>query len=264
MLLAARFSLTSCLASVATSLLLLLTGCSSQQQFKQSPQPGGKYLVHIVATQKETLGEISDWYADGAKSQKAITAANPKLDLFSLQVGDRVLIPLAVVKRLEPLGPGQPRPEKKEETEESASPEEVLATGAALDDDFVDLPEKTETTPIPTAASMPNLVQAPRKPVKPVVEPSTAVPTTRPSQSSLDPLEQLAASAEQAQRAQPAGVPVGIPLSGAELETFDEVPAVAPQATSPGQPAALRAPVQAQPATDPNVDELRRELGLTQ
>lgn len=265
MALAARFYLIpSLLVGAATCLLLLLNGCHSVQQFKKPAQPGGKYLVHVVSTEKETLAQLSDWYADGAKSQKAISAANPGMDLSSLQVGDRVLIPFAVVKRLEPLGPGQPRPEKKEAVQAPSNHEEVLPTGAALDDDFVDLPEKQQTTPAPTATSIPSAHKAPRKPVEPVAQSNKAVPTTQPSQISLDPLEQLAASAEKAQRSQPPGVPVGIPLSGAELETFDEVPAVEPQATSPGQPAALSAPVQAQPATDPHVDELRRELGLTQ
>lgn len=241
----------------------LLLGCPTPSKFKQPARPDGKYLVHVVSAPGETLAQISEWYADGAKSQKAIAAANAGKDLSSLQIGDRVLIPFAVVKKLEPLGPGLPRPEKRDEATDAAPAEETAPAGAALDDDFVDFPDgearpaaaTATTTPIANKAKPPGQLKRPAAP-----EQESRQETQRPT-TPLDPLEELAASAGKAQRSQPAGVPVGVQPQATDLESFDEVPGVADQ---PAQPAKSVAPVAEGEAGDSNVEQLRRELGLTQ
>lgn len=260
MVLAGRFRVEGKLTQLALCLFFLV-GCPVPERFKQPAQQDGKYLVHVVSAQGETVTQISEWYADGAKSEKAIVSANAGRDLGALRVGDRVLIPFSVVKRLEPLGPGLPRPERKEGASPTAEEEEVAPAGAALDDDFVDLEDGPPAPPTPTAVPAVSNRKAPSKPA-PVIDSRTesAEGDDRP-QESLDPLEALAASAERAQRSQPPGVPVGISTQSPEPETFDEQPeTAAPAATN--RPRGVGA-AQAAP-TDPNLDQLRRELGLTQ
>ena len=260
MALRGRFRVKSTLVAGSLCSLLLL-GCPTPSKFKQPARPDGKYLVHVVSAQGETLAQISEWYADGAKTQRAIAAANGGRDLSDLKLGDRVLIPFSVVKKLEPLGPGLPRPEKSDEAADLPPADEGAAAGGALDDDFVDLPEGSATPAAATATPAGASAKRPSPPDRPVAPKPQSRPETQQPKRALDPLEELAASAEKAQRSQPAGVPVGVQPQAIDHETFDEAPGAASQPEPPQQPAA---PTEAERAADGDVEELRRELGLTQ
>ena len=257
---AGRYRVKVTLVAVSFCSFLLL-GCPTPSKFKQPARPDGKYLVHVVSAPGETLAQISEWYADGAKSQKAIAAANAGKDLSSLQIGDRVLVPFAVVKKLEPLGPGLPRPEKRDEATDAAPAEETAPAGAALDDDFVDIPNGEPKPAAATATPAANKAKPPGQLKRPAAPEQESRPETQRPTTPLDPLEELAASAGKAQRSQPAGVPVGVQPQATDLESFDEVPGVAGQ---PAQPTKSVAPVGEEQAADSNVEQLRRELGLTQ
>lgn len=242
------------LLSVTALSIALVAGCASPERFRTASQPGGKFLVHVVSTEGETLKQVSDWYSQGKGGEKAISAANPGQDLSSLKVGDRILIPYSVVKRVEPLGPGLPRPEGKEQPEDTPVPEEQTSTRGPLDEDFVDLPEKGSETPAPKPPK-PQEEQTPKPPAE------KRAPERNPKRT-LDPLEELAVSTEKSQRQLPPGVPVGAGQDQSGVEAFD----LGQEGAEPvGQPQkSVPAPATTPEAhADPEVDELRRDLGLT-
>ncbi len=256
---------------LAAAVASLSEACVSAEKFRSPNRPGGKYLVHVVSTDGETLRQISDWYAGDADAQKQIESANPGQNLSTLTVGQRVLIPYSVVKRLEPLGPGLPRPAKQGSPDSATDAEDLPPAGAALDDDFVDLPDKSAPSEGAQPAAPKSQLAKPtaKKPAEPKPQPPAASEQQAVPAKPLDPLEELAISAEKAQRQRPPGQPVGIEDPSAGMETFDlspaesepQVPDVTQVEAQPARPSGAQAAPA--PQVDPSVDELRRDLGLS-
>jgi len=249
---------------------LLSQSCALTATFQPKVQQEGKYLVHIVSEPNETLGQIASWYADGAQSESAILNANPGTNFSELKRGDRVLIPYAVVKKVDALG---------SEVQAAHEGGEPLAAQPAV-------------SPPADTSFFENSEQLPQSPT-----------ATSKSPVALDPLEELA---NQAQRATPTMVPepiAGTPSQGSlekqELETFDlqgeeeEPPPQAnphpadqsvemttsepSEAPRPNEPTSREPTLAAAPRTTslktlggqdqgpaPSEDVLRRDLGLAQ
>ena len=61
------------------------------------------YFKHEVKHLGETLGLISAWYTGASRNWKIIEAHNPELNINSIQIGQRIRIPVAILKKQKPL-----------------------------------------------------------------------------------------------------------------------------------------------------------------
>jgi hypothetical protein len=64
---------------------------------------GPPALEHTVKWSGETLGIISKWYTGSTANWEAISKANPEIKPNRIRLGDKILIPGALVKNREPM-----------------------------------------------------------------------------------------------------------------------------------------------------------------
>lgn len=83
--------------------------------------------VHIVRWEGETLSHIAHWYTGSWTNWEAIARVNPGLDPARITLGDRVRIPLNLLKRREPLPLDAVRPSPRRSEPEPAGEKEPVA-----------------------------------------------------------------------------------------------------------------------------------------
>jgi len=76
-------------------------GLPPAQKKVLSPKPA--YHVHTVKWPGESLSIISKWYTGDMENWRALARANPGLDPNRIHVGERVQIPLSILKTGEPM-----------------------------------------------------------------------------------------------------------------------------------------------------------------
>lgn len=232
-----------------------VAGCQPTRKFQPKVEQDGKFLVHIVVSPKEEIGPLCSWYSGEPGCKELIAQANPGTDLSALQVGERILVPFGILRRVERYQAGATPPPLNVAPPPAASPTEAaVETSDPLEgDNFRDLPQ----TP-PAAEERP----------------------------SGDPLEQLMREQEES-RKQPPQAPAAAGDQAAPgtpaLDTFDlqddaeapasqpsheeQPPAEASSAGAVGAAGAAAAPVpktEPPPAAGQQIEDLRRELGLAQ
>jgi hypothetical protein len=81
-----------------------LTGCP-RPPAPQTPKvrEEQRYLVHLVYFGAESIPKISKWYTGSDKNGKVIETLNVTVAKNGLQAGERVLVPLELVKTLVPM-----------------------------------------------------------------------------------------------------------------------------------------------------------------
>lgn len=93
----------SSLVAIIFLLCLQLQGCGPRYVPPPEPVDQGSFLVHRVASRGESVSAISSWYTGSEKHAKLIAKANGLAERALLKVGQRILIPSAVVKKSTPL-----------------------------------------------------------------------------------------------------------------------------------------------------------------
>lgn len=76
----------------------------SNIQVLHKPMPPGQRsesYVHTVCWSGETLSVIAKWYTGNQNNWKHIVKVNPGLDPMQMKIGDKILIPLALLKTKE-------------------------------------------------------------------------------------------------------------------------------------------------------------------
>lgn len=78
----------------------MLTGCASQSRpLKQRSE----FYVHNVCWAEETISVIAQWYTGNHNNWERIVKANFNLDPKQMRIGDKILIPVALLKTREPM-----------------------------------------------------------------------------------------------------------------------------------------------------------------
>jgi len=78
----------------------MLIGCASQSRpSKQRPE----FYVHNVLWAEETISVIAQWYTGNHNNWEHIVKANYDLDPKKILIGDKILIPVALLKTREPM-----------------------------------------------------------------------------------------------------------------------------------------------------------------
>ena len=68
-----------------------------------SPTPEPRFYIHKVRWPGETLSIIAQWYSGSLKNWKALSNANPTLDLNRIVVGANIFIPEDLLKSHKPM-----------------------------------------------------------------------------------------------------------------------------------------------------------------
>jgi len=93
-------------------------------------EEAAQYFIHQVKWPNESLSIIAKWYTGSLMNWKALAKANPQMEPTVIHKGDRIRIPLSMLKTRDPMpekfvdeliqnlkkeSPAQPGEEKKEE-----------------------------------------------------------------------------------------------------------------------------------------------------
>ncbi len=244
--------LLSSLACVA-----LLSGCRSAAQFAPQVQDDGKFLVHIVVSPKEEIGPLCVWYSGDASCERVLAQENPGVNLSSLKVGDRILVPFSILKRVERYQPGvKPPPQGAPNAPTAAAPPEAAtADSDPLEgENFRELPQGTPTASAgnmdPLEQLMRNQEQSREKQAPPTAEPAAPTSAETPALETFDLRDEEAGGEGAPQKNTPPTAERG---SSARR---------APQPEPAEAPHPIGQMKVDEPTTDPEVEGLRRELGL--
>jgi len=69
-------------------------------------QEAGKYFVHQVKWPNESLSIIAKWYTGSLMNWKLLAAANPEMNPTVIHKGDRIRIPVNILKTRDPMPEG--------------------------------------------------------------------------------------------------------------------------------------------------------------
>ena len=82
-----------------------LSGCKRATPPPVAPQPlpSGEFIIHEISTLGENLGLISLWYTGDHTLWRNMFIPASSGTVRRMKTGDRVLIPINIIKRFEPL-----------------------------------------------------------------------------------------------------------------------------------------------------------------
>lgn len=95
-----RASIIALVAFVSAS----LTACSDRLVAAPPATEEGTFFVHVVRSSDESLPKILTWYTGTTLSQSLVARYNPYVLERSLEVGDRIMIPVEMIANDKPYG----------------------------------------------------------------------------------------------------------------------------------------------------------------
>jgi LysM repeat protein len=85
------------------ALLWVSAGCTQMGGVGERPRKGPAYYEHKVKWKGESLSIIAQWYTGNAENWKVLAKINPGIDPNRIQIGERVRIPVNLMKTKKPM-----------------------------------------------------------------------------------------------------------------------------------------------------------------